>query len=165
VRGAALRSARETDVAAVLRLWEVAAARRGVTDDADGVRLLLARDPMALIVAEVVAGPGGEVWEGEVREGEVPGGELVGTLVAGFDGWRANLHRMAVHPQWRRRGLGRALVEEAERRLVAQGARRAGAVVVADDARAHAFWEAVGYAPQLGTTRRAKDLPGRGPRA
>jgi ribonuclease HI/ribosomal protein S18 acetylase RimI-like enzyme len=165
--GAALRSGRDADVEAVLRLWQVAGARPGLTDDAASVRLLLARDPMALIVAEVVtevaAGPGGDAGAagpgGElVGTGEPQRGALVGTLVAGFDGWRANLHRLVVHPQWRRRGLGLALVEEAERRLVAQGAKRAGATVVLEDAHALSFWEAAGYTPQPGTRRHVKNL-------
>jgi len=143
--GTALRSAGDDDVEAVLRLWQQAGARPGLTDDAASVRLLMARDPMALIVAE--AGTGGE---------------LVGTLVAGFDGWRANLHRLVVHPQWRRRGVGLALVEEAERRLVAQGAKRAGATVVLEDAQALGFWEAAGYTPQPGTRRHVKNLTDRG---
>jgi ribonuclease HI/ribosomal protein S18 acetylase RimI-like enzyme len=151
--GAALRSGRDADVEAVLRLWQVAGARPGVTDDASSVRLLMARDPMALIVAEAVAGTGAGA-----AGAEPGGGELVGTLVAGFDGWRANLHRLVVHPGWRRRGLGLALVEEAERRLVAQGAKRAGATVVLEDAHALGFWQAAGYTPQPGTRRHTKNL-------
>jgi ribonuclease HI len=151
--GASLRSGRPSDVEALLRLWQVAGVRAGATDDAASLQLLMARDPMALIVAE--AGGGG----GAARTGEEEGaGELVGSLVAGFDGWRANLHRMAVHPQWRRRGLGLALVAEAERRLVAQGAKRAGATVMLEDTRALAFWVAAGYTPQVGTRRHVKEL-------
>jgi ribosomal protein S18 acetylase RimI-like enzyme len=170
--GTALRSGRDADVEAVLHLWQVAGARPGLTDDAAGVRLLIARDPMALIVAEVVevgpgvgTGSGGEVGTGSGGEPGAAtraGGEIVGTLVAGFDGWRANLHRLVVHPGWRRRGLGLALVEEAERRLVAQGARRVGATVVLEDAHALGFWEAAGYTPQPGTRRHVKNLIDRG---
>jgi ribonuclease HI len=159
--GTALRSGRDADVEAVTRLWQVAGAIPGLTDGEASVRLLIARDPMALIVAEVVA----EVVtgnEGEPGAAARPRGELVGTLVAGFDGWRANLHRLVVHPGWRRQGLGLALVEEAERRLVAQGARRAGATVVLEDARALGFWEAAGYTPQPGTRRHVKNLTDRG---
>ncbi len=169
--GATLRSARDADVEAVLRLWQVAGARPGVTDDAASVRLLMARDPMALIVAEVAGAEadGGEAHGGEADGGGAAGGgaagggaagtgEMVGSLVAGFDGWRAGLHRLVVHPRWRRRGLGLALVAEAERRLVAQGAKRAGATVVLEDAYALAFWEAAGYTRQAGTRRHVKDL-------
>ena len=113
---------------------------------------------MALIVAEVVevaavgtgSGERSGLAAGEPGAATRAGGEIVGTLVAGFDGWRANLHRLVVHPGWRRRGLGLALVEEAERRLVAQGARRVGATVVLEDAHALGFWEAAGYTPQPG---------------
>jgi ribosomal protein S18 acetylase RimI-like enzyme len=51
-------------------------------------------------------------------------GEIVGTLIAGFDGWRINLYRLTVHPHMRRHGLGGAMVTEAEARLVRRGARR-----------------------------------------
>jgi len=153
--GATLRSGRDGDVEAVLRLWQVAGARPGVTNDVASVRLLMARDPMALIVAEVA---GAEAGGEEDGDGAAGAGELVGSLVAGFDGWRAGLHRLAVHPQWRRRGLGLALVEEAERRLAAQGAKRAGATVVLEDTYALAFWDAAGYTLQAGTRRHVKDL-------
>ena len=63
--GATLRSGRASDAEALLRLWQVAGARPGVTDDVAGVRLLMTRDPMALIVAEVAgdagAGTGGSL--------------------------------------------------------------------------------------------------------
>ena len=42
---------------------------------------------------------------------------VVGTTIAGYDGHRGWLYRVAVAPEHRRRGLGRALVAEAEQRL------------------------------------------------
>ena len=142
--GIALRSAGDDDVEAVLRLWQDAGParahrRRRQRAPADGPRP-----------------------HGPDRGRGGAGGELVGTLVAGFDGWRAQLHRLVVHPQWRRRGLGLALVEEAERRLVAEGARRAAATVVLEDAHALSFWQAAGYTAQLGTRRHVKNLAGPG---
>ena len=41
-------------------------------------------------------------------------GRLLGTLIAGFDGWRGNMYGMAVEPDQRRRGVGTALVRHAE---------------------------------------------------
>jgi ribosomal protein S18 acetylase RimI-like enzyme len=136
-----LRSGDGADVDAVLALWRAAEAEPSATDDPAGLAALLAHDPDALIVAEV-------------------DGRIVGSLIAGFDGWRANLYRLAVHPDLRRRGLARALVAEAERRLTEAGARRANALVVADHAPAVGFWQAAGYHrdPRIG--RHVKGLDG-----
>lgn len=52
------------------------------------------------------------------------GGEVVGTCRLVLDGARARLGRMAVLHSRRRRGLGAALLEEAERQARGAGARR-----------------------------------------
>jgi ribosomal protein S18 acetylase RimI-like enzyme len=135
-----LRSGAVADAAAVVALWRAADAEPTVSDDAGSVARLIAHDPDALVVAE--AG----------------GGEIVGTLIAGCDGWRGHLYRLAVHPRMRRRGVGLALVAEAERRLCARGAPRANAMVVADHAHAVAFWEAAGYGRDARMGRHVKTL-------
>ena len=72
-------------------------------------------------------------------------GRLVGTLIAGWDGWRGNMYRLAVLPAYRRQGVATALVGEAERRLRALGARRITALVISDHDWATGFWRAAGY--------------------
>lgn len=121
-----IRAARPSDIAAVLELWQAAAAAPSRTDDPASVARLLAHDPDALLVAE-------------------QDGRLVGVLVATWDGWRGNMYRLAVLPAARRRGVGRALVAEGERRLAARGCRRITALVVDTHPGAAAFWSAVGY--------------------
>src|SRR5512142_2407962 len=106
-----IRPATPADVDAVLAFWAVAAENTDRHDSADAVRRLLARDPEALLLAE-------------------EGGLIVGSLIAGWDGWRCHLYRFAVHPDHRRRGIGRALLAVAERRFAAAGARRADAMVL-----------------------------------
>jgi ribonuclease HI len=138
--GVRLRPARGTDAQAVLHLWRTAGAHSSVTDDLAGVRALMAHDSEALVVAEVA-------------------GEIVGTVIAGWDGWRANFARLVVHPDWRRRGIASALVTGAERRLAVRGARRAGAIVFSADPGAVAFWEAAGYSANLLARRHTKTLP------
>ena len=124
-----LRSAEAEDAEAVVALWLGSDAAPTMTDDPVSVRALIAHDPEALIVA--------------VDSGERS--EIVGTLIAGFDGWRSNLYRLVVHPRARRRGLAGALVAEAERRLSQRGAPRANALVVLDHPHAVGFWESAGY--------------------
>ena len=84
-----LRNGRIDDVEAVLDFWLRAEASPSSTESAEDVRGLLERDPEALIVAET-------------------GGGIVGTLVVGWDGWRATFYRLAVDPTHRRHGLATA---------------------------------------------------------
>jgi len=71
-------------------------------------------------------------------------GRLVGTVIGGWDGWRGSIYRLAVLPAYRRRGIARALVGEAERRLFRMGARRISALVDSDHPWATDFWDSLG---------------------
>jgi len=131
-----IRAAVPADVPAVLELWRTSALPTS-TDTPDDVRHLLRRDPGALLVAEVA-------------------GEMVGSVIAGWDGWRGSVYRLVVDPAHRRSGLGRRLLRRAEDRLAELGVRRMHAIVVGDDARAMAFWESTDWELQGGQLRFAK---------
>jgi ribosomal protein S18 acetylase RimI-like enzyme len=135
-----LRAARPEDAEAVLAFWKVSAEGTSISDDVAGVGRLIVRDPEALVLAER------------------PGGELVGTVIAGFDGWRCHLYRLAVHPEHRRQGIASALLAEAERRFTALGGRRGDAMVLERNEPAHHAWSAAGYAPEHHWRRWTKPL-------
>ncbi|MFG2543934.1 GNAT family N-acetyltransferase [Streptomyces sp. NPDC048594] len=134
-----IRAAAPEDLDTVLAFWKVAAEGTSISDDREGVERLVARDPEALVLAE--------------RDGE-----LVGTVVAGFDGWRCHLYRLAVHPEQRRRGVGTALLAAAEERFVRLGGRRGDAMVLRRNERAQHAWRAAGYAPEEQWRRWVKPL-------
>jgi ribosomal protein S18 acetylase RimI-like enzyme len=73
------------------------------------------------------------------------GGEIVGSLIAGWDGWRGNLYRLAVLPAHRRTGVARRLVQEGVKRLRENGAMRINAQVIRADLQATGFWSAAGF--------------------
>ena len=125
---ARIRAAAEADVDAVLSVWAWSRSTAARTpDDEQVVGRLLERDPGALLVAED------------------DDGEVVGALIAGWDGWRGNVYRLAVLPSHRREGVASALVEAGHERLQALGARRVTALVGGDEGAAHKLWRAVGY--------------------
>ncbi|MFC1421011.1 GNAT family N-acetyltransferase [Streptacidiphilus cavernicola] len=121
-----IRTAVRDDAEAVLLFWAEAAEGTSISDDVDGVAALIARDPDALILAE--------------RDGL-----LVGSVIAGWDGWRCSLYRLAVLPAQRRQGIASALLAAAERRFLAAGGRRGDAMVLEANGKAQAAWAAAGY--------------------
>ncbi|HEV2917756.1 MAG TPA: GNAT family N-acetyltransferase [Actinomycetota bacterium] len=148
--GVVVRPARRWEIPAVLALWREADAVPSISDDPASLRRLLDTSQDALLVAETAGGP---------EPGDPgAGGRLVGTIVAGWDGWRGNLYRQAVLPTERRRGIALRLVAEAERRLTAKGAVRFSALVMSEHDPAVALWLAAGYAHDLRVGRFVRSL-------
>ena len=135
-----LRTAEVRDLATVLAFWRIAAqdAHRPV-DTPGALAALHLRDPDALILA-------------------VDGSDIVGTIIAGWDGWRCHLYRLAVDPSRRRAGIGRALIGAAEERFRTLGGGRADAMVLDDNRQAHRIWLACGYRRQPEWSRWVKPL-------
>ena len=120
-----IRPATDADVTAVLGLWaEAASPHASMPNEPEAVERLLEHE--ALLLAE-------------------QDGSLVGVLIAAWDGWRGNMYRLAVHPEHRREGVARALVESGEETLRSRGARRVTALVAREDAAARALWLELGY--------------------
>jgi ribosomal protein S18 acetylase RimI-like enzyme len=147
--GVVVRPARRSEIPAVLALWREADAVPSISDDPASLRRLLDTSEDALLVAETADNP---EPGGPEPDGPGAGGRLVGTIVAGWDGWRGNLYRLAVLPAARRRGIALRLVAEAERRLAEKGAIRLSALVMSEHDPAVALWLAAGYArdPRVG---------------
>lgn len=83
---------------------------------------------------------------------------LVGTLIAGFNGWRGMLFRLAILPERRRAGIGRTLVAAGERSLRERGARRVGLQALKTEQVARDFWLAVGYSTDDYSQRYVRNL-------
>ncbi|MGA3146421.1 MAG: GNAT family N-acetyltransferase [Acidimicrobiales bacterium] len=132
-----IRAARVDDVGAVLALWRHAGAEPSHTDDEESLGRLIAHDEGALMVAESDR-------------------QIVGTVIAGWDGWRGSVYRLVVTPSRRRAGLGRRLVRAAEHRLSTVGASRLQVIVVETDAQATGFWRVSGWEQQAERLRFVK---------
>jgi ribosomal protein S18 acetylase RimI-like enzyme len=136
-----IRAGGVEDLEAVLELWRRSCALATVTDDLQSLQALLLADAGALLVAEAPLEPAAGHRE------------VVGSLIAAWNGWRGSFYRLAVRPDYRRRGLGGRLVRAGESRLREKGARRLDAIVAADEAVAAGFWEALGYQRQRDRAR------------
>ncbi|HEX6937961.1 MAG TPA: GNAT family N-acetyltransferase [Longimicrobiales bacterium] len=75
------------------------------------------------------------------------GGRLIGFLIASREGDAAHVHRLAVAPALRRRGVARLLVVAAEAAVRAGGLDTLLLSVGVDNAAALAFWLRQGYRP------------------
>jgi ribosomal protein S18 acetylase RimI-like enzyme len=138
--GITIRRCRHGDAQAVLELWAQARSGHATTADRlDDIERLIAGTPAALLIAE-------------------RGGEIAGALIAGWDGWRGNMYRLAVREGHRREGIGIALTRAGEEYLRSCGARRVTALVAFDDDAAGAFWESAGYLRDEEIGRRVRNL-------
>ena len=134
-----IRAVQSDDLERILTLWRQAGIRSTADDDIIVLRVRLKRDRDLFLVACCES-------------------QIVGTLIAGWDGWRATMARLAVDPKYRRLGIAQRLVEQAEVLLKKRGATRAGALVFDDNKIASRFWHAAGYRRQRDVIRFAKDL-------
>ena len=75
-------------------------------------------------------------------------GAIEGSVMVGFDGHRGWVYYLAVSPDQRRTGLGRALMAAAEDWLRARGAPKLQLMVREDNAAALDFYEALGLERQ-----------------
>ena len=73
------------------------------------------------------------------------GDEVVGTVLAGYDGVRGWLYRLAVAPRYRRQGIGKSLVAHAVRALKAMGCAKVNLQVEDGNDEAVVFYESLGF--------------------
>lgn len=125
------------DYGAARRLWD-AVEHLGPVPRHE-VEQKLARDPELFLVAE-------------------DEGEVVGVVMGSSDGRRGWIARLAVDPYRQGEGIGRQLVEEVERRLLASGVRRVNLLVFSENVDGAGFWERTGYDPAPPVVLRSKQL-------
>lgn len=137
--GLRIRDCRPDEIETVLQLWKQAETTVSATDSAANILHAITHSPAIVLVAET-------------------DGRIVGSLIGGFDGWRGNVYRLAVHPTFRRQGIAQKLVAEVHRRLARQGATRMTALVLNDHPWATGFWAAAAYELDHRMVRFARNL-------
>jgi N-acetylglutamate synthase-like GNAT family acetyltransferase len=69
-------------------------------------------------------------------------GKVLGVIRGNFDGSRAMIHQLSVHPEYQRRGIGRALIKEIAKKFREMGAPTVSATITE---RSFPFFEKVGF--------------------
>jgi len=69
-------------------------------------------------------------------------GKVVGVVRGNYDGSRAIIHQLSVHPAYKRRGIGKALVKEIVRQFQQMGAPTVSAMVTEESL---PFWQKVDF--------------------
>jgi ribosomal protein S18 acetylase RimI-like enzyme len=122
-----VRSYRTSDFDQIRHLWEAAFPNDPPWNRAEiTIPEKLAAQPELLLVAE-------------------DEGEIVGTAIAGYDGHRGWLYSVAVSSSHQHRGIGTALVREAERRLKAMDCGKVNLQVRSSNEAVIGFYRRLGY--------------------
>jgi len=121
-----IRAYRSEDEAAVVALWRQCDLLRPWNDPAKDIRRKLTVRPDLFMVGVV-------------------DGNVVASVMAGYEGHRGWLNYLAVAPEHRRRGYGRALVAEAERLLLEAGCPKINLQVRSANRSVIQFYRRLGY--------------------
>jgi ribosomal protein S18 acetylase RimI-like enzyme len=121
-----IRPFRLTDETAVIALWQRCELTRPWNDPHKDIQRKLKVQPELFLLGEI-------------------DDKVVASVMAGFDGHRGWINYLAVCPTQRRRGLGRQLMEEVERRLTALGCPKLNLQVRSDNQAVLTFYRNLGY--------------------
>lgn len=108
-------------------------------DSRNGIERFLKRNPETCFVAE-------------------NSGEVIGVIIVGNDGRRGYIYHIAVNPEYRRKGIAKALVNSALKALRDLGINKTALVVFERNADGNAFWESIGFTSRDDLVYRNKAL-------
>lgn len=121
-----VRPFKESDEARVIELWTFAGLVRAWNDPKKDIARKLKVQRELFLVAELE-------------------GSIVGVVMAGYEGHRGWVNYLAVDIGQRRRGIGSALMRDAERRLRLLGCPKINLQVRAENSDVQAFYATLGF--------------------
>ena len=137
--GLAIRTYWASDYDQVIALWSAVGLGPDDCDSTEALNYKLVNDRGPFLIA-------------------VAGDRVVGTAMASWDGRWAWVYRVAVAPDWRRRGIGARLMARIEERLAELGASRVRLVTGRDNEQAASFYAQLGYEVRDGLVTMRKVL-------
>jgi ribosomal protein S18 acetylase RimI-like enzyme len=121
-----IRPFEPSDSAAVVQLWTDCGLVVSWNDPTKDIRRKLSVQPEMFLVG-------------------CSAGHVVASVMAGYDGHRGWINYLAVHPDQQRTGVGRLMMEEAERHLRAAGCPKINLQVRSTNADVIEFYESIGF--------------------
>jgi ribosomal protein S18 acetylase RimI-like enzyme len=114
------------DKLAVISLWDRCGLLRPWNDPEQDIQLKLTLQPEHFLVA-------------------TEAGLIIGTAMAGFDGHRGTVYYLAVDPDHQSQGVGRAIMNEVERRLTEMGCPKLNILIRTSNLVVKEFYQKLGY--------------------
>ncbi len=99
---------------------------RSIDDSREGVARFLLRNPSTSVVA-------------------VEDGRVVGAILCGHDGRRGCMYHVCVDPDYRMRGIGKAMVVQAMTALKQEGISKVSLIAFTRNDVGNAFWRCIGW--------------------
>lgn len=129
------------DYEKVYDLWiHTAGMGLNTTDDSkEGIARYLIRNPNTCFVAE-------------------ENGEIIGVIMSGHDGRRGFIYHTAVKAEYRRKGIGKKLVDSALAALEREGIHKVALVAFEKNISGNAFWEKIGFTVRNDLVYRNKNI-------
>lgn len=136
-----IREMKIEDYEAVYSLWMscVGMGLNNLDDSKEGVGRFIERNPETSLVAIVDS-------------------LIVGVIMVGNDGRRGYIYHTAVHPEYRKRGIAKQLVDAAMKVLSVLGINKVALVVFERNDKGNAFWESQGFTVRNDLVYRNKAL-------
>ncbi len=120
---------RTEDYEGLYALWKTIRGfgMRSLDDSREGVERFLRRNPTTSVVAV---------------DGE---GAIVGGILCGHDGRRGCLYHVCVREDWRRQGIGKAMVVHCMNALKAEQVNKVSLIAFTANDIGNAFWKCIGW--------------------
>jgi len=112
----------------VYRLWSTinGFAIRSIDDSKDGISIFIRRNPTTSVVAEM-------------------DGKVVGAILCGHDGRRGCFYHVCVQKEYRRHGIGKAMVVYCMEALRKEHINKVSLIAFTKNDIGNAFWKSIGW--------------------
>ncbi|HIZ55848.1 MAG TPA: GNAT family N-acetyltransferase [Firmicutes bacterium] len=137
-----IRKMNITDYDAVYRLWMSCTGMglNNLDDSQEGIAKFLERNPDTCFVA--------------LNDNQ----HIIGVIMAGNDGRRGYIYHTAVHPDFRKQGIARMLVQKTIDALDRCGIHKVALVVFDKNTHGNLFWERMGFTVRKDLVYRNKEI-------